>query len=572
MVGTAMHARSPIVRLLSLTASLALLLLLWAALAPPRFGGQTSFVIVNGNSMEPLYHRGDLVVVRAASQYAIDEIVTYRHPEIGPVIHRIIGRDGERWVFQGDHNTFIDPYHPLTAELIGRAVLHIPSIGKLLMTVRAPAMFAAVALIAVVLIMVTLPRRSPRRARQLASTAMPPASAALLLPALLAVAALACGLWAYTRPAQREQRDELTYTLSGAFTYAAPAPKGIYDRAGATTGEPIFWELSDTLDVAFDYQFTGDATASVKTNGQLDAALGSADGWQRSFHLSPRQELSAENSLLRGQIDLREIRVMIADLEQRAGLPHREYLLTILPQIHTEGTLGGQAVAEDFAPKLTFRSDAFQLQLVRESEKNTLLPVKGGSINRTTQVEEQLLPGTPLTAANGRIAAPVVLALAILLGFALARPLLATLRADEAARIQFKHGALLAEVAPEQELLYTPTVEVANIDTLARLAERHNTLILHRLGTYAVPVGETLYTYTLPRHRAALVSAPSTTPVTPEQTVAWQKAFLGEMQVRGMASQACKAAGIGIVAAYRERECNPAFAQAWDAARRKAIQ
>ena len=36
----------------------------WIIFAPMQFGGQVAYVIVNGNSMEPLYQPGDLVIVR----------------------------------------------------------------------------------------------------------------------------------------------------------------------------------------------------------------------------------------------------------------------------------------------------------------------------------------------------------------------------------------------------------------------------------------------------------------------------------------------------------------------------
>src|SRR6266496_6188934 len=94
------------------------------AFAPLQLGGQAAFVIVNGNSMEPLYHRGDLVILRTADDYQVGDIVTYRHPQIGPVIHRIIGRDAERFVFRGDHNNFIDPYRPIRSELIGKSWIY----------------------------------------------------------------------------------------------------------------------------------------------------------------------------------------------------------------------------------------------------------------------------------------------------------------------------------------------------------------------------------------------------------------------------------------------------------------
>lgn len=78
--------------------------------APLQFGGQTAYVIVSGNSMKPVFHRGDLAILRTATDYQSGDIVTYRHPTIGPVIHRIISQDGDRFIFKGDHNTWTDAY------------------------------------------------------------------------------------------------------------------------------------------------------------------------------------------------------------------------------------------------------------------------------------------------------------------------------------------------------------------------------------------------------------------------------------------------------------------------------
>src|SRR6266511_2300871 len=133
-----MKTRAPWVAKLSTTLLLILLGAAWVAFAPIQFGGQAAYVIVNGNSMEPLYHRGDLVIIRAQPDYQVGDIVTYRHPQIGPVIHRIIGRDVERFIFKGDHNDFIDPYRPVRAELIGKSWIYLPSVGKVLDQLRKP--------------------------------------------------------------------------------------------------------------------------------------------------------------------------------------------------------------------------------------------------------------------------------------------------------------------------------------------------------------------------------------------------------------------------------------------------
>jgi signal peptidase I len=95
----------------------------WVLLAPSRFGGQTAYVIVAGASMEPTLHQGDLVLARPAPSYEVGEVVTYHHPQVGPVIHRIIDRQGSHYTLQGDANAWIDSYAPTGAEIVGQSWL-----------------------------------------------------------------------------------------------------------------------------------------------------------------------------------------------------------------------------------------------------------------------------------------------------------------------------------------------------------------------------------------------------------------------------------------------------------------
>src|SRR5215212_5417774 len=82
----------------------------WAMLAPVQVGGQAAYVIVSGNSMEPGFHLGDLAIVREAADYRPGDIVTYRHPTIGLVIHRIQSREFNHFVLKGDNNSWLDSY------------------------------------------------------------------------------------------------------------------------------------------------------------------------------------------------------------------------------------------------------------------------------------------------------------------------------------------------------------------------------------------------------------------------------------------------------------------------------
>ncbi|GBD23758.1 Signal peptidase I W [bacterium HR29] len=120
----------------------------WAVFAPAQFGGAVGYVVIRGNSMEPTFSAGDLVVTRETPEYRVGDVAAYRHPEVGLVVHRIIGREGERFVFRGDNNDFTDGYQPVQAELAGRLWFHVPSVGRWLLALRQPVPFAALTALA----------------------------------------------------------------------------------------------------------------------------------------------------------------------------------------------------------------------------------------------------------------------------------------------------------------------------------------------------------------------------------------------------------------------------------------
>ena len=99
------------------------LIAMWIVFAPTRIGGRASYVIINGNSMEPGFHRGDLVIVQTASKYEVGDIVTYSDAKMGAyVIHRIIETKQDYFILKGDNNSWIDAYHPTRNEL---SLIHI---------------------------------------------------------------------------------------------------------------------------------------------------------------------------------------------------------------------------------------------------------------------------------------------------------------------------------------------------------------------------------------------------------------------------------------------------------------
>lgn len=113
---------------------------LWSIIAidawflwPSSLGGGTTLVIVNGDSMNPTFHDGDLVIARSGPVEPGD-IVIYTPADMGGarVVHRIVGGDAASgWKMQGDNNSWLDQWTPTDDDVLGRVALHFAGAGRL---------------------------------------------------------------------------------------------------------------------------------------------------------------------------------------------------------------------------------------------------------------------------------------------------------------------------------------------------------------------------------------------------------------------------------------------------------
>lgn len=135
-------AQSRVRRYLSFLGGLAL----WVVVAfnawflwPSSLGGSTTFVVVSGQSMEPLYAPGDLVVARKGVP-AVGDVIVYRPEGLGDakVVHKIVGGDGVTgWDVKGVNNDWLDQWHPTNDDVVGMVAVHLGSgnrIGTLLLS------------------------------------------------------------------------------------------------------------------------------------------------------------------------------------------------------------------------------------------------------------------------------------------------------------------------------------------------------------------------------------------------------------------------------------------------------
>lgn len=107
-----------------------MLALLGALLWPAPLGGAFGIVTIAGQSMEPTYQLGD-VVITWKQPVEVGDIILYRVPEGmagagNPVIHRVVGGHGHGWKTQGDNVPLPDPWRPADADILGVAQFQIP--------------------------------------------------------------------------------------------------------------------------------------------------------------------------------------------------------------------------------------------------------------------------------------------------------------------------------------------------------------------------------------------------------------------------------------------------------------
>jgi signal peptidase I len=120
-------------------------------LRPESLGGRAGYVLVSGQSMEPRYHTGDLVLVHRHASYRVGQVIAYRVPKGdamagAQVIHRIIGGDAKRgFVVEGDNRTQPDVWRPTAADVVGAKTLRIPNAIVVLQYLRSPIFLALLA-------------------------------------------------------------------------------------------------------------------------------------------------------------------------------------------------------------------------------------------------------------------------------------------------------------------------------------------------------------------------------------------------------------------------------------------
>lgn len=141
------------------------LALVASGLLPPSLGGSTTLLLVQGISMLPHFHTGELVILRKESTYHVGEVAAYHNGQLGAVVmHRIVRIGDGHFVFKGDNNNVADSFEPTKNEIVGAEWLALPGLGRVVEKLRVP--LVAAGLLGLLWLFSFSPRPRSRRQRR----------------------------------------------------------------------------------------------------------------------------------------------------------------------------------------------------------------------------------------------------------------------------------------------------------------------------------------------------------------------------------------------------------------------
>ena len=483
--------------------TLALVSALWVLFAPISLGGDFSYAIISGNSMVPRLTTDDVVLLRRADDYEIGDVVAYRHPAIGNVLHRIVDDDGERLTLRGDNRSGNDEYHPTRDEVVGHEWYVIEGGGRVLREIQRP---RNAVLLSLAVVALALPagaragRHAGRRGRGPAgrgpSAASIGTSLSLFSPAsknfviaLMAVAVVSVAMLVALRAkgATTTAAESVSYRESGSFSYGRTVEGGVYDNDTLGAPEPLFRELIDELPVQYEYRLAPSAPGAEFRNVtgwyRLHAELSTPNGWKRTIELQPTMLFGGPAFDTSTRIDLSEVDRQLEAIEEQTGIAIKVYSLRVMAEVQTQGELEGLPFTRSLEQTLLFHLTDLQLQF--NPSDSELKVTNGGAVSRDIMVGRDFtvpMIGYQVSYASFPRMGAVGLGLTSLTLPLIALATLVTWRAGEAIRVKARYGHLIVEVAEEEIEANVKPMSVSQFEDLVRVAEREGLSILHRRG------------------------------------------------------------------------------------------
>jgi signal peptidase I len=493
----------------------------WLFLAPPQLGGRTAYVTIEGNSMEPVLHEGDLGIVRKRGSYEVGDAVLFESEALGGahVLHRIVAVEGGRFVTQGDNRDTPDPDRFTEDAVVGELWLTVPDVGSVVSWLGRPLPLAALGFVIAFFALAGGREVSRRRAPSAAPVVAQPGEGAtshvqlrqalgsILVAGVAAVALFgALGALAWTRAESERVTVAGGYVHSGAFAYGAEVPRSaVYPDGKVGTGQAVFTELVDRVTFAFDYSFDSRHRSSVRGAMALDAVLSDGKGWTRSLVLAPPEPFAGARGRVEGVLDMRRLAATVTRVRELTLAGEPTFTVTVVPRVELAGYAGSTVIDTTFAPGLPFTYDGLSLRLDESDGAPSLEPSEEGTTDEVVATRMGVGPFT-LTTAEARTLGAVGLVTALLLVAACA---LLVARGSVSGPAEILHTRYASRIVPARVVIPDGRwiSDVGDPESLGQIAEHYDRVILHSIeaagDVYLVDDGVAVYRYRPQAPRAA---------------------------------------------------------------------
>jgi hypothetical protein len=260
----------------------------------------------------------------------------------------------------------------------------------------------------------------------------------------------------------------------------------------------------------------GDQLQDASGNYQLIArVMEEQSGWQRTIPMNERTAFSGNSFSAGSNLDLCQIVSLVNTLKEETGLRASNFTLEITPQIVLTANAQGIQIVDSFEPKLVFRFDEVHFSLsVPQGQEDPLYSSRQSSAENAN-LEPNTLSILGREPRIGTIRVISLLGLALSLGglVVVGFHIFGAAQQSQEALIRRKYGGLLVNVYERNLAPASMLVDVTNIDELAKLAERHNTVILHMalnfIHYYMVQCNGLTYRYVFSSGRRGVVEIDS---------------------------------------------------------------
>jgi signal peptidase I len=496
-------------RAVSISAAAALLLAAVWLVWPIGLGGGTVYVTTHGISMEPRFHTGDLAILRSAHHYSVGDVVAYSSATLQTtVMHRIVALDGDRFVIQGDNNTWLDPDRPTQDRILGKLWMRVPQGGKALAALRSPWVLALIGMAGTgVLGAARKPlhrrrrRGQPRPARAFSLSTRAMARQVTLASAAVATLAAAGGGVLLAMPATQTDSSTVSVTQQGRYFYTGTAVPGTtYPTGRIVTGDPIYTKLTGDLTVSFRATLEAAGLTGLRGNLRLAVSIAAPDGWTADVGRGATVPVAGRTTTASVVVQSDAAAQLLARHYAEVGSGGTDATLTISPRLDASGTVSGHPFTASPLPGLAFSLTPTALKPTGNAD-TALSPTAATPVTVEQVSPRQFtLLGHSVPLELARIAAGAVLGLSlIVLAIAawIGRP---RTSGDPADDFLMKNAARILPITR-----FTPgntVIDVSDAEALHKVAERLDTLVLHRAGPddhlFAVQDVETTYRFVLP--------------------------------------------------------------------------